>query len=900
MEWFHYIFNPTGALDGNVPEKYWVTRPFYEHTLTDYVKQRIDTIMNDLAADPNGSSISELAYAVAEWRANPFMPHVIARSRPVAYQKAVVMKYIQNLIDWGDNLFRQDTMESVNQATQMYVLAEKLLGPRPRVVPPVVEPPPETYNQLEAKVDLFGNALLDLENLVPDLGLLPHGGAELPPPPLTLSSLYFCIPMNEQMLAVWDTVADRLFKIRNCQNIDGVERILALFAPPIDPGALVRAAAAGLDISSILAGMNAPLPYYRFSVLSQKATELAQQVNALGSGLLQALEKKDGEGLALLRSGLEIKVLQAVKGLKTLQVEEAQDQIAALKKSVELTQEKFNFYSTRPFMNSQESTASDLNTAANIAQAAAMALDIAAGAAHLIPALNIGASGFGGSPHAAANWGGMNLGNSSLSFADVSRSLAGILSGQAGLAATQGSYQRRKDDWGFQATLAKKELDQLNAQIVAAQIRQQIAEKDLDNQALQIENAQKLDEYMRGKYTNQELYNWMVGQISTVFFQAYKLASDMARKAERTYQHELGRTDTYIQFAYWDSMKKGLLSGEKLLHDIKRMEAGYLDQNKREYELTRHFSLALLDPLALAQLKSTGACSVNLPEALFDLDYPGQYMRRIKSVSLSMPCVVGPYTTVGCKLSLVSNKYRKNTNLLGGGSDADKYREQASGDTRFVYNIGTIQSIATSGAQNDSGLFELNFHDERYLPFEGAGAVGAWRIEMPAKFRQFDPNTITDVILHLKYTARDGGSTFRTTVENALRDLLNAMDLHSGVSGLYRSFSLRQEFPENWYQLKTTNSTTLTLGAEQLPYFSAGHTPAAASASWIGRLATSPATYVMQLDAVDFNLNKDSNFGGLCKGDSAAITLGAPFTLSATSTTDLEDLLLVVKYSLGS
>jgi len=291
---------------------------------------------------------------------------------------------------------------------------------------------------------------------------------------------------------------------------------------------------------------------------------------------------------------------------------------------------------------------------------------------------------------------------------------------------------------------------------------------------------------------------------------------------------------------------------------------------------------------------------VNLPEPVFDLDYPGQYMRRIKSVSLSIPCVAGPYTSVSCKLSLTSNKYRKTTGLMGGGSDADKYKEQATGDTRFVYNIGTIQSIATSGAQNDSGLFELNFHDERYLPFEGAGAVGAWRIEMPAKFRQFDPNTITDVIIHLKYTARDGGSTFRTTVENALRDLLNVMDLHSGVSGLYRAFNLRQEFPEAWYQLKTTKSTTLTLGADKLPYFSAGHTPAGASASWIGRLDGSPSTYTMQLDAVDFNLNKDSNFGGLCKGDSAAITLGTAFTLSATSTTDLEDLLLVIKYSLGS
>ena len=46
---------------------------------------------------------------------------------------------------------------------------------------------------------------------------------------------------------MWDTVADRLFKIRNCQNIDGVERQLALFAPPIDPAALIRATSMGLS-----------------------------------------------------------------------------------------------------------------------------------------------------------------------------------------------------------------------------------------------------------------------------------------------------------------------------------------------------------------------------------------------------------------------------------------------------------------------------------------------------------------------------------------------------------------------------------------------------------------------------------------------------------------------------
>ena len=82
---------------------------------------------------------------------------------------------------------------------------------------------------------------------------------------------FFCIPPNDKLLGYWDTVADRLFKIRHCMNIEGVERPLPLFEPPIDPALLVRAAAAGVDIASVLSDLNAPLPHYRFSVMLQKA-----------------------------------------------------------------------------------------------------------------------------------------------------------------------------------------------------------------------------------------------------------------------------------------------------------------------------------------------------------------------------------------------------------------------------------------------------------------------------------------------------------------------------------------------------------------------------------------------------------------------------------------------------
>jgi hypothetical protein len=145
------------------------------------------------------------------------------------------------------------------------------------------------------------------------------------------------------------------------------------------------------------------------------------------------------------------------------------------------------------------------------------------------------------------------------------------------------------------------------------------------------------------------------------------------------------------------------------------------------------------------------------------MDHPGPYFRRPKSVSISLPCIAGPYTSVSAKLSLVKNKYRKNINPDNLATTG--YAEDTGNDERFVYNVGAIQSIAASNAQNDSGVFELNFRDERYLPFEGTGAISSWRLELPSEVRQFDYNAISDVIVHVKYTSREGGSGLKTSAD---------------------------------------------------------------------------------------------------------------------------------------
>lgn len=456
------------------------------------------------------------------------------------------------------------------------------------------------------------------------------------------------------------------------------------------------------------------------------------------------------------------------------------------------------------------------------AETVATILDGTVAAVGLIPDANAGASGFGGSPHVTFTMGGKQIAVSLTGAAAVSKGIASILQIGAAMTSTISAYDRRAQEWDFQKRLSEKELLQIDKQIAAADIRHQIAVQDLANQDKQIEHAHKEDEYLGTKFTNQELYDWMVSQLSTVYFQSYQLAYDVAKRAERCFRYELGLSDSsYIQFGYWDSLKKGLLSGEKLHYDLKRLETAYYEQNRRDYELTKHVSLAQLDPVALLKLRQNGECFVDVPETAFDMDYPGHYFRRLKTVGLSIPCIAGPYTTVACTLTLAGNSLRKDSTLLAG-----KFaRDLSTDDPRFRDEVAAIQSIATSNGQNDHGMFELNFRDERYLPFEGAGAISRWHIKLNKDFPEFDFSTVSDVVIHLNYTAREGGELLRSKAVEEFNKKMNDMALAESRRGLYRVFDLRREYSDKWYKFlhpaNAADDQELVLDdlPDRLPYF---------------------------------------------------------------------------------
>jgi hypothetical protein len=144
---------------------------------------------------------------------------------------------------------------------------------------------------------------------------------------------------------------------------------------------------------------------------------------------------------------------------------------------------------------------------------------------------------------------------------------------------------------------------------------------------------------------------------------------------------------------------------------------------------------------------------------------------------------------------------------------------QGSEDGRFVDYIGAVQSIVSSSAQNDSGMFETNLRDERFLPFEGAGAESTWKLDLPKDYRAFDYNTISDVILHIRYNARQGVEPFK--VKAALDDLFQ----QASQSNLALLFSLRHDFPSEWHKFTAPGSTVnlqTTIRRDYFPYLTHG------------------------------------------------------------------------------
>ncbi|MGN6253462.1 MAG: neuraminidase-like domain-containing protein [Solirubrobacterales bacterium] len=704
-------------------------------------------------------TLSDRNPAIYIYESDPFDPFAIAGMRIGAFEKATLMQYVQNLISWGDSLFAQESFETTTAATMLYVYAYDLLGERPVELLSPTPPPPANFAEIKKKnpngIPVF---LIHLENAlpapsasVPEVG---QGGT-----PFNALDSYFCVPENEQLLRYWDTLDDRLFKIRNSMNIEGEVRELPLFAPPLNPLELVKAAAAGGGFLPAAGKAPGSIPAYRFEPMLARAHSATAQVTDLGSKLLTALERRDAENLELLRSTQERQVLTMMTTAKEDAIAEAEASLAGLRESLAGAKNRVSHYQKllSESLNASEETNLESLAAGLVFNVLASGLRAAATIAYAVPQA--------GSPF-AMTYGGIQLGNSMTAASAVSEIESEISSYIAQRSLTMAGYERREEDWTLALQNAQHEVAGLEQQIAAAQAHLKSAQQDLAVTKTEIAQNERVYEYLKDKFTSADLYQWLVGRISSVYFQAYRLALELSQAAQECYQFELGVEESFLSFEYWDNLHKGLMAGENLSFSLAQMESAYTAKNTRRLEIERTVSLALWDPLALWKLRTTGKCEFELSEQLFDYDYPGQYNRQIKAVTVSIPAVLGPYEEFKATL-----KQTYSAVATTAEEAAVKYLLDPSKNPKpasLRENWASRQQIAISRGSEDAGVFELNFHDERYLPFEGTGAVSTWELQVPPETNRFDLNAIGDVIVTVRYTALEGSSQFGKAVRSLL------------------------------------------------------------------------------------------------------------------------------------
>ncbi|NVB43322.1 hypothetical protein G6O69_36190 [Pseudenhygromyxa sp. WMMC2535] len=746
---------------------------------------------------PTWTAMQSSASQLQVFLDDPFEPHAIAGLRRIAYRKALLMRYIDNLLDWGDMLFSQYSRESINEARMLYVLAWDLLGRRPTPLGRRVLADDSSYGGLRDASVAYDFLLFPQAGIDPADSQLSFA-AKLPTS-VTWAS-YFYLPENDELVSYWARVEDRLYKIRHGLNLLGVKQPLPLFQPPLDPMAIVAAVAGGASLSAAVAGARGvDIPHYRFSFLIAKAQQLTSKLQQFGGDLLAALEKRDSETLSRLQSKQEQEILSLTVDVRRSQIDEALAGERGLQESRKAAVERQGTYSSwiDKGLNGYEIAQLTLMSSSVAAHVVSTIARIVAAIGGAVPDVTVGPFSTG------VQGGGDQANRTASSVAEISQGVAEGLSIAGEILGIVAQHERMKDEWGLQKALATYDIAQIDEQLVGAQAQIAAARQELAIVERQIEHSEAVAAFYREKFSNRELYQWMVDRLSTLYYQTYQLALDYARAAERAYQFETGAPERDVDFVHgqhWNSQRKGLLAGEGLGLELDRMEAAYLRGDARRLEICRQVSLLELDPLALLQLQAKGSCEFELGEALFAYDFPGHYRRQIKTLAVSFGegvAINATLTQLGNRTVLQPDPKAVGFLLSGKGEAPISLRSNWKGQQQIVLSH-------RDQYDKNNGMFELRYDSERYLPFEGTGAVSRWRLELGAKLDAGERSALRDVTIDLRYTALQGGDAYAAAVRGQLEPYQAMRHIDVGAS-----------FSERWQSFLVSTSDTLVLPLTQ-------------------------------------------------------------------------------------
>ncbi|MCL6743582.1 neuraminidase-like domain-containing protein [Kosakonia sp. R1.Fl] len=708
--WMKYIWNPAGyySSNGSPAPWTWNVRPLEEDT---------------------------------SWNPDPLDsvdPDAVAQSDPMHYKIAIFMRALDLLIARGDAAYRLLERDTLNEAKMWYEQALNLLGDEPYDA--LVQ---GRGNWSSPVLGSAASQTLRQAYQTELLNLRTETVAEVET--RTANSLLglFYPQFNSKLSGYWQTLRQRLYNLRHNLSIDGQALYLPVYAAAANPSALLSAAVSAAGGGDSLPSVS--LPLLRFPTLLESARGVVSQLIQFGTTLQAITERQDAEALSVLLQTQGVSLLDQNIQVQEHMLAELDADKAALQASRRGAEQRRDSYRQLydENVNAGETQAMNLLMASSVTAEAAAVLHMVAAGLDMVP--NIYGLAVGGMRYGAL-----------MSAAGIGVQIAADGVRIAGDKITQSEiYRRRRQEWGIQRDNAESEIRQVDAQLASLAVRREGVALQKAVVETQLAQTQAQLDYLQGKFSGQALYSWLRGTLSTIYYQFYDAALTRCLLAQRAWQLHFGdEATTFIRPGAWQGNWLGFMAGETLMLGLERMSQAWIEQDARVLEVSKTVSLAdfYSGSFSLAEqavaLVSSGSgsagsggntlsiadgqlkASVKLTDLNILSDYPAGLgaRRRIKQVSVTLPLQVEPYQDTRAVLSY-------------GGS---------------VALPQGCNALAVSHGMNDSGQFQLDFNDGRWLPFEGIPVddSGTLTLSFPDVTGEQKELllSLTDIILHIRYT----------------------------------------------------------------------------------------------------------------------------------------------------
>ncbi|CDH25554.1 hypothetical protein [Xenorhabdus bovienii] len=675
----------------------------------------------------------------------------IAYSLPVYYQKALFHFQITLWIQEGDNLYRQLTRDSLNEASLCYQQALQLLGTLPEGLD-VTRWYPVTLEKIKA----------DFE-----------------PSVRVVDGRPFVSPFNSQLIEYQKTLNNRLYNLRHGLTLDGKVLPLPLYAGAEDDDSLIQRRA-GSSISR-WNNLQQQVPPYRFPMMLKRASDAVKQLIQMGHRLFKAIESEVNAEQEVLEQSQVLRLSAFSIELQQEAVQIAQLGKATLEESKNMAQERYEHYHSLydENLSAQEISALTLKTSSEVVKAAAAPFYAAGAALEVVP--NIFGLAVGGGKYAAP------IKNAAI----ISELISDGLALTADRLQDSADYERRRQEWEIEYKQAQSEINIIERQLQEQELLIKSANTALQEAQAQQSAARELYEFMTTGFLIVPTYQWLMGRLAALYAPAYDAVLSLCLMAEASWRYEVGdyQRRGFIKTTAWNDSYRGLLAGESLQLDLLQMENAWLQSNERRMNIKKTISLSeLLTAHELQnQIEKKQVVSFTLNPKLFDTNYPGHYLRQIKRISVSISLSTLSVTPIlspeiSAVLTQTGSSTLTSADIEGINWLYDPSRK-AGNNKNIVTNLRAQQQIALSSLSEDDGsvakenwLYTLMFDDDRYLPFEGTGAISTWTLAFPDKqvinkiFR--DPLLplaswrLKDINIHVHYTAVDGGKQFTKAVKD--------------------------------------------------------------------------------------------------------------------------------------